>query len=102
MLQRILVPLDGSERAERGLTMAARLARGSGGARIIARIVNTPPFPLAPYGEPAQIALALIDTAREEADDLLLFAVLIVAAFAVKQLGKGVKDAGDKGTAQLN
>ena len=71
MLQRILVPLDGSERAERGLTMAARLARGSGGALIIARIVNTPPFPLAPYGEPAQIALALIDTAREEADEYL-------------------------------
>ncbi len=71
MLQRILVPLDGSERAERGLAMAARLARGSGGALIIARIVNTPPFPLAPYGEPAQIALALIDTAREEADEYL-------------------------------
>ena len=71
MLKRILVPLDGSERAERGLTMAARLARGSGGALIIARIVNTPPFPLAPYGEPAQIALALIDTARAEADEYL-------------------------------
>jgi nucleotide-binding universal stress UspA family protein len=71
MLKRILVPLDGSERAERGLALAAQLARGSGGELLLARIVGLPPMPLAPYGEPAQIALALIAEARQEADEYL-------------------------------
>lgn len=68
MLKRIMVPLDGSERAERGLAMAARLARGAGSELLLVRIVSVPPVRFAPYGEPAQIALALIATAREEAD----------------------------------
>jgi nucleotide-binding universal stress UspA family protein len=71
MLQRILVPLDGSDRAERAMHVAARLARGSGsGCRILElRVVGLPPFRLAPYGEPAQIALAVIGVARDEAND---------------------------------
>jgi nucleotide-binding universal stress UspA family protein len=68
MLKRIMVPLDGSERAERGLALAARLARGSGGGLLLVRIVHVPPVQFAPYGEPAQIALALIAQARENAD----------------------------------
>ncbi len=69
MLQRILVPLDGSDRAERAMHVAARLARGSGSRILALRVVGLPPFRLAPYGEPAQIALAVIDAARDEADD---------------------------------
>ncbi|WP_069802354.1 universal stress protein [Thermogemmatispora onikobensis] len=40
MFQRILVPLDGSPRAEQALPLAARLARASRGRLILARIVQ--------------------------------------------------------------
>jgi len=40
MFHRILVPLDGSERAERALPVAARLARASHGVLIVAQILN--------------------------------------------------------------
>ena len=43
MFKRILVPLDGSERAERALPIAARLARASGGTIILVRVVSTEP-----------------------------------------------------------
>jgi nucleotide-binding universal stress UspA family protein len=71
VLKRILVPLDGSERAERGLALAARLARGAGGGLLLVRIVSVPPMRFAPYGEPAQIALALIAQARDNANNYL-------------------------------
>ena len=40
MFQRILVPLDGSPRAERAIPIAARLARASGGSVVLVRVVN--------------------------------------------------------------
>jgi len=40
MFQRILVPLDGSTRAERAIPVAARIARASGGAVVLVRAVN--------------------------------------------------------------
>lgn len=40
MFQRILVPLDGSERAEQAIPLAVRLARTSGGALFFARAVD--------------------------------------------------------------
>lgn len=40
MFKRILVPLDGSERAERALPVAARLARSSGGSITLLRIAT--------------------------------------------------------------
>jgi nucleotide-binding universal stress UspA family protein len=42
MFQRILVPLDGSERAEQALPIAARLARASSGELLLVRVVNPP------------------------------------------------------------
>ncbi len=39
MFRRILVPLDGSARAERALPMAARLAQASGGSLFLVRVV---------------------------------------------------------------
>ncbi len=42
MFQRILVPLDGSTRAERALPVAARLARASDGTVVLLRVVSTP------------------------------------------------------------
>ena len=42
MFQRIVVPLDGSARAERALPVAARLARGTGSQVFLLEVVNTP------------------------------------------------------------
>jgi nucleotide-binding universal stress UspA family protein len=42
MFQRIVVPLDGSERAERAIPVAARLARASGGSVVFVRVVLPP------------------------------------------------------------
>ena len=40
MFQRILLPLDGSARAERAVPIAARLARASGGSILLVRVVS--------------------------------------------------------------
>lgn len=42
MFQRIVVPLDGSARAERAIPVAVRLARASGGSIILLRITGIP------------------------------------------------------------
>lgn len=42
MFQRILVPLDGSTRAERALSVAARVARASGGSIVLLQVVGLP------------------------------------------------------------
>lgn len=42
MFQRILVPLDGSPRAERALPVAARIARASGGSILLLQVVSPP------------------------------------------------------------
>lgn len=42
MFRRILVPLDGSQRAERALSVAARLARASGGSLILLQVLTSP------------------------------------------------------------
>jgi nucleotide-binding universal stress UspA family protein len=42
MFKRILVPLDGSERAERAIPVAARIARASGGSIIFAEVILPP------------------------------------------------------------
>ena len=42
MFKRILVPLDGSLRAERAIPVAARLAHTSGGSVVLLRVVSTP------------------------------------------------------------
>ena len=41
MFKRILIPLDGSERAECALPVAVRAARAVGGSIILLRVVNT-------------------------------------------------------------
>src|SRR5713226_2007673 len=41
MFERILLPLDGSKRAERAIPLAARIARASGGSLIFLRAVGT-------------------------------------------------------------
>ncbi|WP_165423001.1 universal stress protein [Ktedonosporobacter rubrisoli] len=46
MFKRILVPLDGSKRAECAVPIAARLARAFGGTIFLVRVVNTVPSSL--------------------------------------------------------
>ena len=50
MFKRILVPLDGSGRAEQALPITARIAHASGGSIILVRVLSTPPaqMPSAP------------------------------------------------------
>jgi nucleotide-binding universal stress UspA family protein len=43
MLKRLLVPLDGSRRAERALSVAARIARAAEGAVVLLQALNSPP-----------------------------------------------------------
>ncbi|MGZ3714600.1 MAG: universal stress protein [Ktedonobacterales bacterium] len=68
MYTRILVPLDGSPRAEAALPVAARLAQTSGGTLILTRIVNVNPE-LSPYfampvGSAPQLTYDIIDDAK--------------------------------------
>src|SRR5579885_1419989 len=42
MFQHILVPLDGSTRAEQALPVAARIARATGGSLLLVRVVPPP------------------------------------------------------------
>lgn len=42
MFQRILVPLDGSQRAERALSVAARIARATNGMIVLLQVVSLP------------------------------------------------------------
>ena len=64
MFRRILVPLDGSERAERALPVAARLARFSGGSVILLRVVASPIELVRQSTEPSLQAGLDVDTAR--------------------------------------
>lgn len=56
MYRRILVPLDGSELAERALPIAARLARASGGSIVFLRVV---PSPLAFTSQPTDSSVPM-------------------------------------------
>lgn len=71
MFKRILVPLDGSVRAEEALPFAARLARASHGSVILAQVVNIP----TEYGmyaaAPVSVAPSVIDADRTEAETYL-------------------------------
>ena len=66
MFKRILVPLDGSERAERALPVAARLARASGGSISLVRVLNTEMTPL-----PSTATKPIIVPPVGEADQVL-------------------------------
>src|SRR5262245_52064083 len=69
MFQRILVPLDGSSRAERAIPVAARIARACGGAIILVRAVSTA-TEFWPPTEPA-LAQAVMDEGLTEAKQYL-------------------------------
>lgn len=71
MFEHLLVPLDGSARAERAIPVAARLARASGGVLVLLRVVSWPPL-LVPYPAPDPGTMqAVIEAERAEAEDYL-------------------------------
>ena len=43
MFQHILIPLDGSSRAEQALPVAARIARATGGSLLLVQVISPPP-----------------------------------------------------------
>lgn len=69
MFQRILIPLDGSARAEKAIPVAARLARASGGTILLAQIA-TIPIMYESYGGSSDIG-EIINTEIENAEDYL-------------------------------
>ncbi len=72
MFQRIIVPLDGSSRAERAIPVAANLARASQGSIVFLRVV-IPAHSVGFYGaEPAVgVVPTILETSIAEADSYL-------------------------------
>lgn len=71
MFRRILVPLDGSPRAEQALPVAARLAHASGGTIVLLRVVSIP-YAFVAYVTLEPISTQItIDTVLEEARNYL-------------------------------
>lgn len=73
MLQRILVPLDGSKNAERAIAVAGRLARASGASIVFLRVV-LPPADFGKYAKQHSIAWekAAYETQHAEAASYLV------------------------------
>jgi nucleotide-binding universal stress UspA family protein len=66
MFQRILVPLDGSARAERAVPVAARLAHAGGGSVVLVEIANRH-IEYGPYRDPDTASLIAIDRDYDDA-----------------------------------
>ena len=69
MFHRILVPLDGSERAERALPVAARLAHASHGTLIVVQVLNTDTTPYVVPG--MMLSDTMVQAESDEADHYL-------------------------------
>lgn len=66
MFKRILVPLDGSERAEQAIPTAARIASGSGGSVILLQVIDVVLFSHTYVAHPSLIE-SLLETSMNEA-----------------------------------
>lgn len=71
MFQRILVPLDGSSRAERALPVAARIARASGGSVHLLHIITHPVDAAAYLMQPSEETEQTLDRRHAKAADYL-------------------------------
>lgn len=70
MYKRILVPLDGSDRAEHALPVAARLARSAGGSLLLVRVAAIP-VPYGPYLTSEAYIAEAIEAELNEAENYL-------------------------------
>ena len=73
MFKRILVPLDGSTRAERALPIAARIARAAGGSVMLLHVVTTP-LAFGHYPRPSTLLRETVDAEGARAAEYLLHA----------------------------
>src|ERR1700694_4653748 len=71
MFQRILVPLDGSTRAERAIPVAARIARASRGSVVLVRVVSTAIEFWPPKAPQSTVTQMVNDTAPTGAEQYL-------------------------------
>jgi nucleotide-binding universal stress UspA family protein len=71
MFERILVPLDGSTRAERAIPVAARITRTSGGSVILVRVVSSPIMLWSSLVQEPGVVQTVIDTHLSEAEKYL-------------------------------
>jgi nucleotide-binding universal stress UspA family protein len=67
VFQRILVPLDGSELAERALSVGSRIARASGSTLVLLRVVVSPDDIALSYRGPATDMAHIVERDRAEA-----------------------------------
>jgi nucleotide-binding universal stress UspA family protein len=71
MFKRILVPLDGSTRAEQALTVATRIARASSGSIILMRVAHFPMDYGGGYTQAPLMTEQVIETELDNLDDYL-------------------------------
>lgn len=71
MFKRILVPLDGATRAERAITVAARLARASNGTVILLQVVTSPIDYGGYLAQTPLLTESMIETYLDEANSYL-------------------------------
>ena len=71
MFKQILVPLDGSTRAEQALPVAARLARASSGSIVLMRVANFPMDYGGGYTQAPLLTEQVIETELDNLDDYL-------------------------------
>jgi len=69
MFKRILIPLDGSTRAEKAIPVAARLARASGGTILLAQVATIPVM-YESYGVASYIG-EMVNTEVQNAEEYL-------------------------------
>ncbi len=71
MFKRILVPLDGSTRAERAIPAAARIARATGGTIVLLRVINPPVDYTVSLTQPAVLTKPALEADIAEANRYL-------------------------------
>jgi len=71
MFKQILVPLDGSSRAEQALPVAARLARASGGSIVLMQVAKLPMDYGGGFTQVPLLTEQIIETELDNADDYL-------------------------------
>ncbi len=71
MFKRIVVPLDGSLRAERAIPVAARIARASGGSLVLLRVVSIATEPWPTMGSQLPMRQQTMDAEFTEAETYL-------------------------------
>ncbi len=95
MFRRILVPLDGSDRAAQAIPVAARIARASGGSILLARAATIPTV-YGTYSENSYMA-EMVENEMRNASDYLAVALSDEVAGAIIQAAEYGEDAAGAG-----